>query len=134
MDGSGVLDMADVHAMQKLIVDGGDLSKLSDWSQKQLDPTLDYLKPGYDCNALPGCALACPTATSACPTPRDAMYLTRVVNGKFRFLVTPPDAVVTATPGHAGETLDVKVRVLSAGNLPASSPKTTVRRCRLTSG
>jgi len=29
------------------------------------------------------------------------MYLTRVVNGKFRFLVTPPAAVVTDVPAHA---------------------------------
>jgi len=36
------------------------------------------------------------------------MYLTRVVNGKFRFLVTPPAAVVTDVPAHAGDTLDIK--------------------------
>jgi hypothetical protein len=56
------------------------------------------------------------------------MYLTRVVNGKFRFLVTPPAAVVTDVPAHAGDTLDVKVRIMQSGNIAATSPKTVVRQ------
>ena len=72
-DGSGTLDMADVDFMQRLIVNGGDLSALSAWQLQALDPTLDYMRSGYDCNTLPGCSLDCPDTSTPCPTSRDAM-------------------------------------------------------------
>lgn len=96
-----------------------DLTSLSDFTRRQLDPSLDYLRSSYDS------AVCRPSdSESPCPTIADILYLLRVQGDKYRFMYVETnvaDEILTSKPVSPSGALTVQVRFLDHTSTSATS-------------